>query len=165
MRAFSQVVFVSALCQKGGLNTAGLIYTIDFLLVLDLSHSLKSNNLLPEHTDMLTSNMLVALADPHSCSLGGGLQTLTLVHTHRMSHLWIQEGLHGQWGWKFVYQLWLRLPEQTRFWAVGCRNTESTGVARMGHRLAVIGNESDGTQSPVLEQQGESQGGHSEEGV
>lgn len=46
---------------------AKLIYTMDFLLVLDLPHSPLGHKFMsPEHTDLLTSVMLVALADPSS---------------------------------------------------------------------------------------------------
>lgn len=45
--------------------TAKLIYTMDFLLVLGLPHSpLGNKSMSPEHADLLTSVMLVALADP-----------------------------------------------------------------------------------------------------
>lgn len=49
---------------------------MDFLLVLDLPCSPPGNKFMsPEHTDLLTSVILVALADPGSPSLGGNLQT------------------------------------------------------------------------------------------
>lgn len=68
------MVFVS-LCERGGLSTAKLIYTMDFLLMLDLPCSLLGNKFMsPEHMDLLASVMLVALADPSSPSLGGNLQ-------------------------------------------------------------------------------------------
>ena len=45
---------------------------MDFLLVLDLPRSPLCNKFMsPEHTDLLTSVILVALADPSSPSLGG----------------------------------------------------------------------------------------------
>lgn len=69
------MVFVSP-CERGGLSTAKLIGTMDFLLVLDWPCSPLGNKfMLPERTYLLTSVMLVALADPNSPSLGGNLQT------------------------------------------------------------------------------------------
>lgn len=48
---------------------------MDFLLVLELPCSPPGNKFMsPEHTDLLTSVILVALADPGSPSLGGNLQ-------------------------------------------------------------------------------------------
>lgn len=65
------MVFVSV-HKCGGLSPAKLIYTMDFLLVLDLPcFPLHNKFMSPEHTDLLTSVILVALTDPSSPSLGG----------------------------------------------------------------------------------------------
>lgn len=65
------MVFVS-LHERGGLSAAKLIYMMGFLLALHLPCSPLPNKFMsPEHTDLLTSVLLVALADPSSPSLGG----------------------------------------------------------------------------------------------
>lgn len=72
---FFHAVFVS-LSEREGLSTAKLIYTMDFLLGVELPCSpLGDKFMSPKHTDLLTLVMLVALADPRSPSLGGNQQT------------------------------------------------------------------------------------------